>query len=72
VKGLAQQTDLSWALADAARPYLCAVERNHVYAAIGAGETFTAIRGLVKSVAIKRIALRPNLDEQCGQTGYGS
>ena len=45
MKRLAQQTDLSWALADTARPYLCAVERNHVYAAIGAGETFTAIGG---------------------------
>jgi hypothetical protein len=60
-----QETNLAWALAEAVKPYLSAVERNHVFMAIGAGETFAAIRGLVKSVAIKRIALRPDLVQQC-------
>jgi hypothetical protein len=60
-----QETDLAWALADAARPYLCAVERNYVYVAIGAGETFTAIRQLFKSVAVKRIPLRADLVQRC-------
>lgn len=65
MKRLVQETDLAWALADAARPYLSAVERNYVYAAIGAGETFTAIRQLFKSVAVKRIPLRADLVEWC-------
>jgi hypothetical protein len=60
-----QEPDLAWALAEAAKPYLTAVERNHVFMAIGAGETFAAIRGLFKSVAIKRIALHPDLVQQC-------
>ena len=64
---LVQEADLAWALAEAVKPYVSTVERNHVFMAIGAGETFAAIRGLFKSVAIKRIALRPNLDEQCGK-----
>jgi hypothetical protein len=65
VKRLVQETDLAWALADAARPYLCAVERDDVYVAIGAGETFAAIRQLVKSVAVKRISLRADLVQRC-------
>jgi hypothetical protein len=60
-----QESDLAWALAEAVKPYVSAVERNHVFMAIGAGETFAAIRGLFKSVAIKRIALQPDLVQQC-------
>ncbi len=60
-----QEADLAWALADAVKSDLSAIERNHVFMAIGAGETFAAIRGLVKSVAIKRIELRPELVQQC-------
>jgi hypothetical protein len=62
---LVQETALAWALAEAVKPHLSAIERNHVFMAIGAGETFAAIRGLVKSVAVKRIALRPDLVQQC-------
>jgi len=61
----AQETNLAWALADATKPYLCAVEREDVYVAIGAGETFAAIRQLFKSVAMKRICLRPDLLQRC-------
>lgn len=60
-----QEADLAWALADAVKSDLSAIESNHVFMAIGAGETFAAIRGLVKSVAIKRIELRPELVQQC-------
>jgi hypothetical protein len=60
-----QENKLAWALAEAVNPHLSAAERNHVFMAIGAGETFAAIRGLVKSVAVKRIALRPDLVRQC-------
>jgi hypothetical protein len=62
---LVQETALAWALAEAVKPHLSAIERNHVFMAIGAGETFAAIRGLVKSVAVKRIALRSDLAQQC-------
>jgi hypothetical protein len=60
-----EETALAWALAEAVKPYVSAVERNHVFMAIGSGETFAAIRGLFKSVAVNRIALRPDLVEQC-------
>ena len=48
---LVQETALAWALAEAVKPHLSAIERNHVFMAIGAGETFAAIRGLVMSLA---------------------
>jgi hypothetical protein len=59
------EANVAWALADAVKPYLCAAERNDVYVAIGAGETFTAIRQLLKSVAMNRIPLRPDLLHRC-------
>src|ERR1700757_420022 len=62
---LVQEPALAWARAEAVKPYLSGIERNHVFMAIGAGETFAAIRGMVKSVAVKRIALRPDLVQEC-------
>ena len=62
---LVRETALAWTLAEAVKPHLSAIERNHVFVAIGAGETFAAMRGLVKSVAVKRIALRFDLVQQC-------
>jgi hypothetical protein len=62
---LVQETALAWTLAEAVKPHLSAIERSDVFIAIGAGETFAAIRGLVTSVAAKRIALRPDLAQQC-------
>jgi hypothetical protein len=56
---------LAWAVAEAAKPYLSAVERDAVFVAIGAGETFAAIRQLFRSVEIKRIPLRPDLLHHC-------
>jgi hypothetical protein len=56
---------LAWALAEALKPHLSDVERNLVFAAIGAGETFAAIRYLFKSVAVKGIPLHPDLAQQC-------
>jgi hypothetical protein len=49
----------------AIKPHLSTLERNHVFAAIGAGDAFAAIRHLFKSVAITRIPLRPDLVQQC-------
>ena len=62
---LVQETTLAWALAEAVKPHLSAAEVDHVFVTIGAGDTFAAIRGLFKLVAIKRIALRPDLVQQC-------
>jgi hypothetical protein len=62
---LVQETALAWTLAEAVKPHLSAIERSDVFMAIGAGETFAAIRGLVTSVAAKRIPLRPDLAQQC-------
>jgi hypothetical protein len=54
---LLEETNLAWALAEAAKPYMNAVERNDVYMAIGVGETFAAIRQLIATAAAKRIPI---------------
>jgi hypothetical protein len=73
VKHVVHEADLAWAVAEAAKPYLSAVERNAVFVAIGAGETFVAIRGLLRSVEINRIPLGFDLLQQCRMwlRGYG-
>jgi hypothetical protein len=65
VARIVQDTNLAWALAEAIKPHLSTLERNHVFAAIGAGDALPAIRDLFKSVAIKGIPLRPDLVQQC-------
>jgi hypothetical protein len=65
VEHVVHEANLAWAVAEAAKPYLNAVERNAVFVAIGAGETFAAIRGLLRSVEIKRIPLELDLLQQC-------
>jgi hypothetical protein len=73
VEHVVHEANLAWAVAEAAEPYLNAVERNAVFVAIGAGETFTAIRGLLRSGEIKRIPLDLDLLQQCRTwlRGYG-
>jgi hypothetical protein len=73
VKHVVHEANLAWAVAEAAKPYLNAVERTAVFVAIGAGETSAAIRGLLRSVEIKRIPLGPDLLQQCRTwlRGYG-
>jgi hypothetical protein len=68
-----QEANLAWAVAEAVKPYLSAVVRDAVFVAIGAGDTCAAIRGLLRSVEIKRIPLRPDLLHQCRTwlRGYG-
>ena len=44
------ETDLAWALARVADPYLNAQERNDLYVAIGVGETYQAIGSLLAAV----------------------
>jgi hypothetical protein len=73
VEHVVDEANLAWAVAEAAKPYLSAVERDAVFVAIGAGETFAAIRGLLRSVEIKRIPLGLDLLVQCRMwlRGYG-
>jgi hypothetical protein len=62
---IGHEADLAWALALAAKPHLGIVDRNNIFVAIGAGETFAVVRALVKWVAIKRIPVEPDLVRQC-------
>jgi hypothetical protein len=50
------EANLAWALARAAKPHLDTVDRNDIFAAIGAGETFEAICRLLKFVAVSNIS----------------
>jgi len=59
------EANLAWALVLAAKPHMDAVERNDIFVAIGAGETFAAIHALLKWVAIKRIPMEPDLVQRC-------
>lgn len=60
-----QETNLAWALIEAAKPYLDARQRNHVFVTIGAGDTFAAVRQVLKLIAAKQILLPPHLVQQC-------
>jgi hypothetical protein len=62
---IGHEANLAWALALAAKPFLDVAERNALFVAIGAGETFAVVRALVKWVAIKRIPVEPDLVRQC-------
>jgi hypothetical protein len=62
---LNDEIDLAWELAEAARPYLSAVERNDVHVAIGVGEPFAAIRYLINSAAENRIGVTADLVHRC-------
>jgi hypothetical protein len=60
-----QETNLAWALIEAAKPRLNARECNDVFVVIGAGDTFAAIRRLFKLVVIKQIPLHADLVRRC-------
>jgi hypothetical protein len=62
---IGHEANLAWALALAVKPFLDVVERNDLFVAIGAGETFAVVRALVKWVAIKRIPVEPAVVRQC-------
>ena len=62
---IGHEANLAWALAIAAKQHLGIVDRNNIFVAIGAGETFAVVRALVKWVAIKRIPVKPDLVRQC-------
>jgi hypothetical protein len=56
-----EETSLAWTLADLARPRLSVSERSRVFLAVGAGDTFSAIRMLLKLLSAKQIPLRADL-----------
>lgn len=60
------QTDLAWLLAEAVKPHLSIVERNHVYVAILIGEMFVAIHWLITSAARNQVVLPGELVQRCG------
>jgi len=61
------EANLAWAVAEAVKPRLSIVERDHVYVAIGVGEMFTAIHWLIRSAARDRIVLSGELVQRCGR-----
>lgn len=63
--GRINEGDLAWALIEAAKPHLTIAERNYVFVAVGAGDTFPAILTIIKIVAAKQIPLRRHLVQQC-------
>jgi hypothetical protein len=62
---LVHEADLAWRLALAVKPHLDTVERNDIFVALGAGDTFSAMRRLLKLVAVKEIYIGPRLVQQC-------
>jgi hypothetical protein len=60
-----QETNLAWALIEAAKSHLSARERNDAFVIIGAGDTFAVIRRLFKLVVVKQIPLRADLVQRC-------
>lgn len=60
-----RETNLAWSLIGAAKPELDERERSHVFICIGAGDAFTAIRILVKLIAVKQILVQPQLIQLC-------
>lgn len=61
------EANLAWSLIDAAKPALDARERNHVFVSVGAGDSFTAMRILLKLIATKQIALQLSLIQSCAK-----
>jgi hypothetical protein len=52
-----QEQNLAWALAESADPCFRLAERNYIYVAIGAGDTFSAICALVAVIAREGLPL---------------
>lgn len=59
------EANLAWSLIEIAKPRLTAHECNHVFVSVGAGDAFTAIRILLKLIAVKQIPLQPAVVQGC-------
>ena len=60
-----QESNLVWALIDAAKPRMSAGERNYAVVTLAAGDSFAAMRQLLRLVATKHIPLRPHIVQMC-------
>jgi hypothetical protein len=60
-----EETKLAWAVIEAGIPHLSPCERNHVFVSVGAGDTFTTIRVLLKLLSARRIPLPADLVQRC-------
>ena len=60
------ETNLAWALIEAAKPHLSRSERHAIFVVVGAGDTFGTIRRLFDCIASKQILLRADLVVRCG------
>ncbi|MGV0050594.1 hypothetical protein ACRU43_15320 [Mycobacterium colombiense] len=61
----AVETNLAWTFIEAVKPHLSEPERYRVFITIGAGDTFAAIRLLLKLAAANNIPLRADLVRRC-------
>jgi len=59
------ESNLAWALIDAAKPRMSAGERNYAVVTLAAGDSFAAMRQLLRLVATKHIPLRPHIVQMC-------
>jgi hypothetical protein len=66
------QFELAWALANVQTPRLKRVDRNRIYAEIGAGDTYSAIRHLLMYAVGNGFPLPTDLiwDVRCWLRGY--
>jgi hypothetical protein len=62
-----QENNLVWALIDAAKPDMSAGECNYAVVTLVAGDSFAAIRQLLRLIATKHIPLRPHLVQLCAR-----
>ena len=61
----AQESNVGWALIDAAKPHMTAGVRNYAVVTLAAGDSFAAMRQLLRLVATKHIPLRPHIVQMC-------
>jgi hypothetical protein len=54
---MVEEPKLAWALAEITHPYFYVAERNDIYVAIGAGDTFSAICSLITVIVRERLPL---------------
>lgn len=55
------ESDLAWELADAISPLLADSDRDQLYAAIGSGESYTAIDTVLQTMARQSSPMLPEL-----------
>jgi hypothetical protein len=54
-----EAANLAWALIEAAKTRMNSVECNYAFVTVGAGDTFAAIRQLLKPIDAKRLTDTP-------------